>query len=372
MDPVTRAKKVAPELTLQLEAMAIRAMGGYYDDLNGTFFGGALRRPVLGVSETLNRLGQWTVETRSLHISRELLIRGDWGAVVDTFKHEMAHQYVHEVLGILDQSAHGPAFTRTCSERGIDSRATVESRTGSATTPACNSPGDVHPNRAVEKVAKLLALAESANENEARAAMNAAQRLMLRFNIDDIDKPERRQSYRHLGRATGRVSESERVLAQILNEHFFVSTIWVSVWRVLEGKRGSVLEACGTTENLELAEYVHDFLTRTAGRLWTEHKQANGIQRDRDRRAFLAGVMAGFRRTLRSQAKVHSEQGMVWMGDPEVAAFLKRRHPYTRTTRHKSSSRSDAHADGCAAGSKIVLRRGVKGTSSGGVKQLTR
>ena len=53
-------------------------------------------------------------------------------------------------------------------------------------------------------------------------------------------------------------------MALILSEHFFVETIWVPVWRPLEGKRGQVIEVCGTRANVEIADYVHDFLTRPA------------------------------------------------------------------------------------------------------------
>ena len=53
------------------------------------------------------------------------------------------------------------------------------------------------------------------------------------------------------------------ILAGILSDHFFVEVIWVPVWRPLDGKRGSVLEVCGSPANLELAEYVHAFVNHT-------------------------------------------------------------------------------------------------------------
>ena len=42
-----------------------------------------------------------------------------------------------------------------------------------------------------------------------------------------------------------------------------------------------MLELCGTPANLEVAAYVHAFLTDTAQRLWREHKRALGINSDR-------------------------------------------------------------------------------------------
>ena len=58
------------------------------------------------------------------------------------------------------------------------------------------------------------------------------------------------------------------MVAMILGMHFFVEGIWIPVYRPLEAKRGSVLEICGSSANLAIAEYVHGFLHQTADRLW--------------------------------------------------------------------------------------------------------
>ena len=92
----------------------------------------------------------------------------------------MAHQYVHEVLGKVDESAHGPAFRELCARLGIDA--------GAAGVPAAGAPS-ADDARVLERIARLLALAESANVHEAQAAMNAAQRLMLKHNLE---QPRRR------------------------------------------------------------------------------------------------------------------------------------------------------------------------------------
>jgi hypothetical protein len=322
--------------------------------LNGLLFGWRLSCPIFCFSDGKSRLGQWLPAQKTIELSRSLLLDHGWGALVEVLKHEMAHQYVDEVLGARDESAHGPAFRRVCSERGIDARASGSpaERAGSETN------GEAHA--ALEKIARLLTLASSPNEHEAQAAMAAAQRLMLKYNLDVSAKSSTRDyCFRHLGKPTGRVFEAPRILALILSEHFFVETIWVSVWRPLEGKRGSVIEVCGTRANVELADYVHDFLTHTSERLWREHKRANSITGDRDRRAFLAGVMTGFRNKLASQKKEHREHGLVWRGDAELAAYLKQRHPRSHWTRYASSQHQAAHAEGQRAGSKIVLHRGI-------------
>jgi hypothetical protein len=57
-----------------------------------------------------SRLGRWIESTRTLEISRPLVLEQPWGIVVEVLKHEMAHQYVSEVLGERHETAHGPNF----------------------------------------------------------------------------------------------------------------------------------------------------------------------------------------------------------------------------------------------------------------------
>jgi hypothetical protein len=214
-----------------------------------------------------------------------LLVKHGWGVLEEVLKHEMAHQYVDEVLRVRDEPAHGPAFRRICEERGIDARAAG----------APDVPGETASSPVLERIAKLLALAESPNEHEAQAAMSAAQRLMLKHNIEAaVSGATASYCFRHLGQPTGRVSEHERRLAMILDEFFFVQVIWVPVWRVSEAKRGSVLEACGSRDNLELAAYVYDFLMYTAGALYRADRKRRRDRSHHARRKFLAGVMSGF------------------------------------------------------------------------------
>ncbi len=353
-------KSAATEaLTAQLAELALRALHDAYYNINQSHFRGKLQKPVLGVSDSQTRLGQWIKQHRRLELSERLLLERSWGTVVEILKHEMAHQYVDEVLECQDESAHGSTFKRICAERGIDARATT----------AIGETKSEHTidGPALERVSRLLALARSSNQNEAQAAMNAAQRLMLKYNLTAIDTREQSQyDFRHLGEPTGRVNESQRILALILAEHFFVDAIWVPVWRVLEGKRGSVLEVCGTTANLDMAAYVHSFLTETANRLWRENKRSKGIKGNRDRLAFVAGVMTGFYNKLNSQKKRHNQEGLVWVGDPALKRYLKVRHPYTRCAYYGTSRTNPAHVDGRIAGEHIVLHRGLrKGRSSG-------
>jgi hypothetical protein len=341
------------ELSASLEAALVRELRATFAQMNDAFFKGRLRAPTLELVPSRHHLGRWVPATRTIEISRPLVLEKPWGAVVEVLKHEMAHQYVHEVLGETEQTPHGRAFQEACARLGIDARASG----------VPDAPPDASEEKVVARIARLLALAESPNRHEAEAAMAAAQRLMLKHNLDAARAQEggaRDYRHLHLGRPTGRVSEHERLVAMILGKHFFVEAIWVPVYRPLEGLRGSVLEICGTRSNLAIAEYVHGFLHETAERLWRDHKAEHAIRADRDRRTYLAGVMVGFADKLARQDTRSKSEGLVWVQDGDLSRFFRQRHPYVRHVRHAGQRRTDAWAQGREAGRQIVLHRPVQ------------
>jgi hypothetical protein len=194
---------------------------------------------------------------------------------------------------------------------------------------------------------------------------------MLKYNLESAALGARRgYDFRHLGTPSGRISESERLISIILGDHFFVEVIWVPVYRPFEAKRGQVLEICGTPANIEMAAYVHAFLTNAAEHLWREHKKTEGIRGDRDRRTYLAGVMEGFRERLESETKKHRAEGLVWVGDADLEDYYRKRHPHIRRTRTMGHARTEAHVAGRSAGRRLVLHRGIHGESSGGRRPL--
>jgi hypothetical protein len=296
-------------------------------------------------------------DTRTLELSRALIVKEPWPVTVEILKHEMAHQFVDEVLGIKDETAHGPTFTKVCADLGIDGRAK------GLPTPAADS----REAQVGERIAKLLALAESPNAHEAEAAMLAAQKLLLRHNLEwNAVRAQSGYGVRHLGQPKGRTFEPERILATILMRFFFIDAIWIPVYRPLEGLRGSVLEICGSPGNLDIAEYVHGFLSDTAERLWVEHKKSTGLLSDRDRRSFIAGVMSGVHDKLSRQEKGSVQAGLVWVGDPGLRDFMKKRHPHVRHVRYGGEHKGHSFAEGRTRGRDVVIHRGIKSGPSEG------
>jgi hypothetical protein len=353
---------MSPTNADEIERLLLRELARTAEYLAWSLFRQAIRPPILALVDSDGVLGRWNASHRTIELARSLPRTQSWGVVVEVLKHEMAHQYVDEVLGVRDETAHGPAFAQVCARFGIDPAASG--------LPANARPDD-EESRLLTRISKLLALAESPNEHEARAAAALAQKLMLQHNLArERAGGGRAYEFRHLGAPTGRVPEHARILAVILEQHFFVSAIWVSVWRFEEAKRGSVLEICGTAANLELASYVHSFLLHTAERLWESRQRARRDPRNRERRAFLAGVMTGFLEQLATQRRESREQGLVWVGDPALTSYFRARHPRVSTVRYGASGPSEAHNEGREHGRRIVLTRPMQEGASGNVRAL--
>ncbi len=319
-------------------------------ELNRTHFENTLRPPVLTLVDARATLGRWIPDGRILEISRPLVMEHLWGSVVEVLKHEMAHQYVFEVLKVSEGPAHGPVFQRVCERLAIDGRAR-----------GLPAPTPTDDDRIVRRIKRLLALAESDNVHEAQAAATAAQRLMLKYNIELLDAGPRGYGFRQIGRPKARTPAHEKQVAGILAAHFFVEAIWVPAFDTQSSTRGWVLEICGTPENLEIASYVHGFLLETADRLWARHRRENATG-NKDRRRYLLGVMMGFEEKLTTHTKEAArEEGLVWVGDRGLDRFVKQRHPHLVTTHGSPVAVDGALASGRAAGREIVLHKPIKG-----------
>ncbi|MEY4575596.1 MAG: hypothetical protein RL701_299 [Pseudomonadota bacterium] len=340
-------------------ASALRELAREYLEINADFFGSRLPLIPLMLMDDSSLHGCYRRDPRRIELSRKLVLEQPWGVVVEVLKHEMAHQFVIEILGE-NEPSHGPSFQKLCERLGIDPRAS-----GLPAAKAERSP-------ILERIRKLMALADSPNQHEAEAAMRMAHRLMLKHNVERPGQDDTALDYgfRQLGRATGRISEAESLLAGLLGEFFFVQPIWVSVFRVEDRKRASALEITGRHDNLDMAEYVYGFLMHAAESLWREHKRKQAIERHADRRAFMAGVMRGFAEKLRKERKTEAEAGLVWVGDPRSDRYFSNRHPRVRTTRYVSSAGSAAGGHGRAAGRDLVLNRPISQGPKGGTKAL--
>ncbi|MEZ4453303.1 MAG: DUF2786 domain-containing protein [Nannocystaceae bacterium] len=332
-----------------------------WHELNDHCLAGRLRPPVFHLDRVrdpegrLARLGHWEREARILSVAEAHIWEHPWDEVVATLKHEMAHQYVDEVLGGGDRP-HGPEFAGACALLGVSSRASA------ALDPAALA-ARAEIDRVLARVRKLLALAESANQHEAANAMAAAQTLLLRYNLEIPPELPRGYEQRRVGPSAAVLAIERKLIAAILSEFFFVECIWVSTYNARRLRSERVLELLGTPANLAMAEYVEDFLRAEIERLWEQARGDRRLPRAASRRReFVAGVLLGLRDKLRAQRDHCAEVGLVWVGDPDLRRFVRERHPHLRSLAGGGIRRSREHEAGREAGAALTLRRPVEET----------
>jgi hypothetical protein len=351
-------------LSAALETALLRELRACYDWENHARFGRRLMPPVFALADAAGWLGRWVRATRTIELSRAFVLERPWLEVLGVLQHEMAHQFVDEVRGMVDETAHGETFRRVCAERGIDARA------AGAPVPADSGP-DV--DRVLDRIRKLLALAGSPNQHEAEIAMRKAHELMLRHNVEAAAaRGERSFEIRQLGDPLRRATRVEADIIALLTQFFFVKAIRVPVYLPLHGRRGLVYEILGTRPNVEMASHVHAFLLATAERLWSENRGDRRVRSGRDRLQYQSGVVRGFHEKLAAERTELQGTGLVWVRDAGLDEAYHARHPRITTTTRRVNV-SAAHAAGREAGRTVVLHKPVeRGPSSSASPRLLR
>ena len=337
-----------------------RELSWWWDHFNWLYLQESLSRPVIRLSDSQTRLGQWDSSRREMSISRFHLERDPWAAVMETLRHEMAHQYVDEVLRVRDETAHGASFRRACDRLRTSPRATA---TDTASVTETQQPGptgrDTDPIRRV--ISKLLSLAGSPNEHEAQAAMNKARQLLIRHNLESAELETHLAYERHqIGQVKARRSEFEYTLGSILNDFYFVEVIWAHAYDPARDRRGNVLEIYGTRFNLEMAGYIYQFLMNLLPALWDRYKRHRDLSSNRERLRYYAGVINGFRQKLKKQDSEFRDQwALVRKGDPALTAFYRYHNPRVSRAGGGGMVRSAAYEDGLREGHRVTIHKPI-------------
>ena len=341
-----------------LPDIIVRQLAVAWRHVNASLFGGALLiPPTFCLADMDHHAADWNASRREIRFSRSFVEKHLWLTVVEVLKHEMAHQYVSDVLGIEDETAHGPAFQMICRRYAIDGRASGLTK---------RSDDEQH---VIDKIKKLLALGDSPNEHESRAALNKAQHLLEEYGLHESDlgtADSQELGVGHVGEIVQRRMPEEYrvVLCHILTTHFRVRAIWVSsIDR--EGRPGQQLELVGRRCDLAVAEYVHEFLVAEAMRLWGQ--QTGGA---RDRQDFVEGVMRGHLEALNAEAKSRAaresgrpQPGMVLRARQEgdLNEHFTRRYPHTSRMKGSRRHRGAKFVEGLSAGRRLTVKQPIAG-----------
>lgn len=338
-------------------------------------------KPVIQVVDLDSIWGRWHAMTRTISLSVKLIDMHSWDVVLEILKHEMAHQMVHEIYGYREQ--HGAHFRRACDALGVAAWA----QTASGEIPKDLLAGrdrQLPPEEArlLQRIEKLLALAESTNEHEAALAMEKVRHIYTKYNLERL-AAQRTSTMVHcvITRKKKRTESFESLIFSILNEHFYVRSIHTTLFDAKNCAEYKAVEILGTQENVQIAEYVYHFLWNTLQDLWRTYQQTSQRRDARARRSYMLGVLSGFRTKLCNQ----TAEGLVYanrtrrdatalmaVGNAELAQFVGYRYPKLSTRSWSAGSAESAVFEaGRTEGASLNLRRGLHHQAGNQGKRLT-
>ncbi|MGV1101020.1 SprT-like domain-containing protein [Thiovibrio sp. JS02] len=330
-----------------------------------------LAAPVFEISEGQRQAGAWAPDFDTLKIASWLIIDHSWDVVVEVLKHEVCHQYVHQVMGQGDEMPHGPAFLKACDRLGVHPE--FRSATGSIPRLLKIRPGGAASSAILARVEKLFALAQSANEHEAVLAMEKANALLRKHNLERLaSKAPADYDYLILALGGKRLSAHHRAIAAILKDFFYVNVVIVRRFEARSGESHRVIELTGARENLAVADYVATFLANRLASLWSRYRRQTGAP-GRERNSYCLGVLNGFRAKLARQAEAAMRQdggqeagSLICANDPGLIRYYRARYPRLRKISHAGPQvHADSYTAGQEEGGRLILHRGVAAGTDG-------
>jgi hypothetical protein len=157
-------------------------------------------------------------------------------------------------------------------------------------------------NELIEKIKKLLALSESSNEHESSLALQMAQNLAIKHNIElatvkayDSNKEE---DIKTINISVGKRSPIvNRYVTNIVRNHFQIRIIKLGT-----RDQGFSYIFVGTPTNNQIAKFVFEFLTHEFTRRWNKYSSKKSVQ-TKERTSFYTGMYNGLDQKLRDQKK---------------------------------------------------------------------
>lgn len=328
-----------------------------------------LEPPIFEISEARKELGAWQSDTRTLRLSRHLIVNYSWSVTIQVLKHEMAHQLCAEVFHSAG-TPHGEDFQRACELLGL---LPEYRRAGSAVLEMVEqaSSGAKISGRGqacMARVAKLLALSQSANEHEAALAMQKANDLIEKYHIEELGNDvEFRYGYGIIDRKRKRIESYQRRICTILHDFFFVRVVLASLYDPLRNDTYKTIELMGTKENVAIAEYCYFFLENRLASLWSLHKSRFTGSVRTEKNSYYLGLLRGFSQKLQEQKKTKKDlRSQPHLGELVVADekrlghFVEMRFPRLRkAARSGAKVYKNTYNEGVETGKMITFADGL-------------
>lgn len=175
-----------------------------------------------------------------------------------------------------------------------------------------------------EKIAKLLALAASPNENEAKAALLKAKELMAKYKMSEADFEEaKNQELVHMVcEKVSWTSDSGSIWMTSLCKTICDEYLCTSAWSVPRGHRTYTLVITGMQEDAEICkevvEYAVDFVNSAIKALQRRYRRQDPKA---IAKSYAEGFISGLREAFEEQSREHPEWALVVVKPDEVQKY---------------------------------------------------
>lgn len=334
----------------------------------------SLKLPVFEITSGSAELGRWSSATRTLGVSQNLILKYPWAITIQVLKHEMAHQLSDEFFRA--SGGHDHNFEKSCELLGVlpQFRKCKILLSQSLEAFVCCSSDRIGISRYLLKVEKLLALGKSSNSHEAELALQKANELMVKYNLEQLcsDQPED-HLFHIIDEKRRQISTCKRFICLILQEFFFVQVVLSKMYDPRESEEFRVIELYGTKQNLVVAEYCYYFLIDAVARLWDANKAQFGKDKRRMKKSYQVGVVQGFYqklkkdggyKTTQSATLEGEERGLIKAEDVRLKKFVKMVHPKTSKRSIRAGKMfTGSYRKGFEAGKDLKFHDGLNGAA---------
>ena len=162
-----------------------------------------------------------------------------------------------------------------------------------------------------EKIKKLLALASSANENEAAAAMGMAQELLIRHKLTMADLPDNEVPHEEVIKdedplfAAGRIHQWKSQLANLFATYNNCRLVKYTGARMADGKRGTKLVIFGRPSDIDIVRYLLAYSITTLTNFARIPCMDEGHSY---KQSWFLGAVTGIQEKLR-ESKIRAQEG---------------------------------------------------------------
>jgi hypothetical protein len=348
---ITRIKKMARQILIEEMQLNIRR--------SRIEFNGMLYPLNFVVFEDNQKLGYFDSQFYQVGLNKKLMYSAKNPVLKNILRHELAHFATHLKYG-QEHKAHGNEFRDICRLYGWDK--TVWNAYSDINLENEKVEGDLASEKIISKIKKLLALASSSNSHESELATLKANSLLLEHNLSmsqsqkDLDQ----QEIFVLRVLSGKRNSAKfKAIYEIL-QTFFVQPVFN------HGQNIFYLEVLGERINVEMADYVANFLDLELDNLWNEIRKENpNLKGSAKKNSFMRGIAHGYVEKIRSiQRENIKAKSLVRL---EKDLQTKIRQVYNRCGHSSSSSSKNCEQSaslGRDIGKNLNIRPGLKSQSN--------